>query len=73
MEQIDQSGQFITLIHYVYQTDPERVACMPNMTEFHLTPYHPAVQRTNSKDAVTCPSCKRSQIFNGTPVKDKAK
>lgn len=63
MEQIGAHGQTITLIHYVYQVDPERIACMPNMIEFHSTPYHPNYQRTNDARAVTCPACKRTEAY----------
>ncbi len=71
MDQVDAHGQVTTLIHYVFQSDPvERIACMPNMTEFHQTAYHPNYQRTNSKAATTCPACKRSEVFTGvTKVK----
>ena len=62
MDQVDRHGEFITLIHYVFQTDPERIACMPNMTEFHSTPYHPNYQRSNNLSAVTCPACKRADV-----------
>lgn len=63
MDQIDPSGNQITLIHFVFQRSPERIACMPNMTEFHSTPYHTNYQRTNSTDAVTCPACKQTAEF----------
>ena len=59
MDQVSPTGQSTTLIHYVFQTDPERIACMPNMTEFHLTPYHLNYQRSNDLRAVTCPACKK--------------
>jgi hypothetical protein len=63
MEQVGAHGQTITLIHFVFQVDPERVACMPNMTEFHSTQYHPSYQRTNDPCAVTCPQCKRTEQY----------
>lgn len=63
MEQIGAHGQTITLIHFVFQTDPERIACMPNMQEFHSTPYHLNYQRTNSPNAVTCLACKKSEQY----------
>ena len=65
MDQIDAQGQVTTLIHYVFQTDPERIACIPNMTEFHATNYHPNYQRTNSRAATTCPACRKSQVYSG--------
>lgn len=60
---IDARGNEITLIHYVFQTDPERIACMPNMQEFHLTPHHRNYQRTNAAPAVTCPACMRTDVY----------
>lgn len=63
MDQIDATGQKITLIHYVFQVDPERIACMPNMVEFGETAHHPNYQRTNSKIAVTCPACKATAQY----------
>lgn len=63
MEQIDAQGRSITLIHYVFQTNPERIACMPNMTEFHQTAYHQNYQRSNSVSAITCPACKRTEVY----------
>ncbi len=63
MEQVGAHGQTITLIHFVHRVDPERIACMPNMTEFHSTPYHPNYQRTNETRAVTCPACRQSEQY----------
>lgn len=63
MDQIDARGRTTTLIHYVFQVDPERIACMPNMTEFHSTAYHPNYQRSNSTAAVTCPGCRATDAF----------
>lgn len=63
MDQIDERGKTLTLVHYVFQVNPERIACMPNMTEFHETPTHPNVQRTNVPGAVTCPACKESNAY----------
>lgn len=67
MDQISAGGRKITLIHFVYATDPSggdwRIACMPNMREFHQTEYHPAYQRTNDVRAVSCPACKKSDVF----------
>ena len=40
-----------------------RIACMPNMTEFHQTMYHPNYQRTDDYRAVTCPACKKSEAY----------
>ncbi len=65
MDQVDNRGQVTTIIHFVFQVGPERLACMPQMpeTEFGLTMYHPPVQRTNSPQAVTCPACKRTPLY----------
>ena len=57
MDQLNRNGSSITIIHFLTQTDPERIACMPGMTEFHETLYHPVVRRTNEILAVTCPAC----------------
>jgi len=76
MNQILPSGEFVTLIHLTYsvakqdfsenvvEETPWRIACMPNMREFHTTPYHPAYQRTDDPRAVTCPACKETDVFN---------
>lgn len=63
MDQVDQFGRSTTLVHYVFRVDPERIACMPNMTEFHATPYHTNYQRSNSTGAITCPACKTTEVF----------
>lgn len=63
MDQIGPLGQKITLIHFVFSAEPERIACMPGMTEFHQTSHHPNYQRTNSAAAVTCPACKRTAEY----------
>ena len=63
MDQIDARGNVTTLIHFVSQTEPERIACMPNMAEFHETAYHPNYQRTNSVAATTCPACRSSAVY----------
>lgn len=63
MEQLDHRARTTHLIHYVFRVDPERIACMPNMTEFHLTPFHPNYQRTNETRAVTCPECKKTETY----------
>lgn len=51
------------LVHYVFQVNPERIACMPNLTEFHTTVQHPNVPRTNEHRAVTCPMCKATEHY----------
>lgn len=63
MEQIDHLGTIITLIHFVFQTQPERIACAPNMVEFHRTQFHRQYERTNAPEAVTCPQCKQTGVF----------
>jgi hypothetical protein len=62
VEQVDASGKFTLLIHFVFQL-PERIACCPNMVEFHSTQYHPHYQRTDDPRAVTCPGCKNSDHY----------
>lgn len=64
MEQLDAFGVAKTIIHFTYQQGEQwRIACMPNMVEFHETPYHKNYQRSNDPRAVTCPSCKKSQAL----------
>ncbi len=47
MDQIGADGKPVTVIHFVHRLDGVdkeqdwRIACMPNMVEFHRTPYHP--------------------------------
>lgn len=61
--QLDAYGQQINLIHFVFQTEPERIACMPHMEEFHSTVYHKHYQRTNEPRAVSCPQCRATKLF----------
>lgn len=63
MEQIDAGGNATTLVHFVYQSEPERIACMPNMVEFHSTAYHKNYQRSNDPRAVSCPACRRTDAY----------
>lgn len=63
MEQFNTFAQSATLIHYVFQTGPERIACTPNQTEFYSTPHHPPILRSNSTSAVTCPACRRTEAY----------
>jgi hypothetical protein len=66
VEQLGLFGQKIQVIHFVHGGEVNgqwRIACMPNMIEFHSTIYHPAYRRTNDHRAVTCPQCKESQVF----------
>ena len=54
----------MTLIHFVYPVGESwRIACMPNMVEFHATLYHPNYQRTDDTRAVSCPMCIKSLTF----------
>lgn len=69
MHQVSPTGESFTLIHYVFQTDPERVACMPNMTEFGRTMFHDMVLRSNATNAVTCQACKKTEHFKNPKVK----
>lgn len=68
VNQMQPSGHYVTLIHFVYPTSdaspPDwRIACMPNMVEFHSTPYHPNYQRSDDPRAVSCPACKRTEVY----------
>lgn len=66
MDQLRPDGVTITLIHYTYAAglgEDYRIACMPNMVEFHQTMYHPNYQRTNDVRAVTCPACIKSAAY----------
>lgn len=63
MDQVTPTGQVITLVHFVFQVNPERIACMPNMKEFGQTMYHPAVHSTSAPQAVTCPACKATAEY----------
>lgn len=63
MDQVLPTGGMITLVHFVHQVDPERIACMPNMAELGTTPHHPNYQRSNDTRAVSCPACKRSVAY----------
>lgn len=63
MEQINAAGETIQIVHFVFQTEPERVACMPAMTELHRTPYHPSYLRSNDPRGVSCPACKRTDQY----------
>ena len=68
MDQILPTGRNITLIHFVFPVSDQsptewRIACMPKMTEFHLTPFHPNYQRTDDPRAVTCPACKKTDMY----------
>lgn len=66
MDQLGYRGQSTTLVHFSQVGEAgERVACMPGMTEFHLTPHHPNYQRSNDPRAVTCPACKRTDAYRG--------
>lgn len=79
MNQILPSGEFITLVHLVHSVEKSekdftenagegdiplwKIACMPNMREFHSTQYHPNYQRTDDYRAVTCPACKETDAY----------
>lgn len=65
MDQVLPNGRTFTVIHLVTQPNGEdwRIACMPNMVEFHSTPYHPHYPRTDQAQAVTCPSCKNTDAY----------
>lgn len=65
----------ITLVHYVFQEGPERIACVPNLleTEMGSTMYHLPYHRTNEYRAVTCPACKRSDVYKQVEVRERKK
>ncbi len=74
MDQILPTGQTITLVHLTYEatvpggTDDLpvkswRIACMPNMVELHHTTFHPNYQRSNDPRVVSCPACRKSEVF----------
>ncbi len=77
MDQVLATGGSITIIHFMREVmvppssiEPEgpprtqlRIVCMPNMTEFHQTLYHPNYQRTDDVRAVTCPACMKTPLF----------
>lgn len=68
MNQIGPTGQQTTLVHFVYGGDTTgdwRIACMPNMTEFHATEHHPNYLRTNDPRGVSCPACKKTPACRG--------
>lgn len=75
MDQITPRGGAFTLVHYTYPlsdaSPPEyRIACVPNMTEFHATAHHPNYQRSNSTAAVTCPACRRTEVYKKARERD---
>lgn len=70
MDQLTAMGRTITLVHYTYRSvagdgsgNDWRIACMPGMTEFYHTNYHPNVHRTDDWRAVSCPMCKKTELF----------
>lgn len=63
MNHILPNGELVTTIHFAFQTNPTKLACMPNMVEFGETVYHPVVPHTNDVRAATCPSCKKSDVY----------
>lgn len=64
MDQILPSGASITIIHFTYDVGGEwRIACMPNMVEFHETQYHRNYLRSNEPRAVSCPQCNKTETF----------
>lgn len=68
MEQINAHGGTITIIHFVKEREglsenKWQIVCMPNMTEFHETMYHPNYPRSNDPRGVTCPACKKTDDY----------
>jgi hypothetical protein len=73
--QVDQYGAEAAVVHYVHQRDPERIACMPGLTELHQTQQHPAYRRTDDHRVVSCQHCRRSiawRLANGEVIGLKA-
>lgn len=63
-QQLLPNGASITIIHFTYETNGQwQIACMPNMREFHRTKFHKNYLRSNEPRAVTCPACKRSNVY----------
>ena len=62
-EQVSSTGQMKTLIHYVFQTTPERIACMPHRIDFSCPVPQLVTHRTNAKNGVTCYACKQTQEY----------
>lgn len=59
-QQYNVGAQGTTVIHLVtVEGGVERIACMPGLREFHMTPQHPAFLRSNDVRAVTCKQCLR--------------
>ncbi len=57
---ITPEGKEVTLIHYI---QAGRIVCMPNLVHMssslqRATPH----MRTDNKDGVTCPMCKRAMV-----------
>lgn len=75
MQQVGPFGGVITLVHFISlvsmppldhegpPTPQWRIACMPNMTEFHETMYHPSYHRTDHAPAASCPQCKKTREY----------
>lgn len=53
--------------HFTYLMDPVemvwRIACMPSVTDFRMSPHHPNYLRSDDVRAVTCHMCKSTDIF----------
>lgn len=41
-----------------------KIACMPEVTDFKTTAFHPNYLRSNDTRAVTCQACKATKIFS---------
>lgn len=66
--QPSQSARTTNAIHFIssitgLDTPDWRIACMPNMVEFHRTKYHLAYQRSDDPRAVNCPACKKTEAY----------
>ena len=56
-------------IHLIYkprgldEDDRYVIACMPHVTDFRTQRFQPNYLRSTDTRAVTCPQCKKTQIF----------
>lgn len=51
--------------HFTYEVDKiYRIACMPGLTNFGKTIDHPVFANSNDPRAVTCPGCKKTEVYN---------
>jgi hypothetical protein len=67
MDRIHMSAEVVHFIYPLSDDSPpkHRIACMPNMEEFHRTAYHDNYLRSNDPRGVNCPACKRTEVYKG--------